>query len=189
MLWPSKWVSLCSNPSNACGEAFSKEAHSYGETTNLLDTDCFHPVQARLLPPESALLSPTAYPQDDITSFPIRAFVSLPLEHDFVTFRTTLLDLQGKVCGMVQDLSPPAVWAHFLDDLPSSPAVPTRHLGLSKHAWQYLLFYEPDPGTVTCWTGVDIVIRCSAASSAVITEDFLLNHKLQVIEVKPRPYI
>lgn len=148
MLWPSKWVSLCSNPSNAYGGTLSGQAHSYCETTNLVDTDSFHPVQACFFPPKSTLVSSTAHPQDHITGFPIGALISLALKHNFVAFWTTLVDLQGKVGSVVQDFSPVTVRTHFLDDLPSPPAVAACCLGLSEHAWEYLLFHEPDPSTV-----------------------------------------
>lgn len=78
------------------------------------------------------------------------------------------------------------MWTHFLDDLPSSTTVVARYLGLGEHAREYLLFREPDSGSITCRAGVDIVIRGSAASSTVITKDFLLDYELRVTQIKRR---
>ena len=155
-------------PVGKCHDAMN-EVFFRNETTNLLDADSFRPIKARLLPPESALILPATHSQDDITRFPIWALVSLPFEYNLVTFRATPFDFQSKVCGVVQDLGTGAVGAYSLDDFPSSPAVVTRYLGLSEHAREYLLLYEPDSSTIACCTGVDIMVRGSAASSTVIT--------------------
>ena len=158
-----------------------------GQITDLVDTNGFRPVKARLLPPKPTLVFSTTHPQDNITSFPIGALVGLSLEDDFVSFWATLLDIQSEVCGMVQDLRAAAVWAHFLDDLPSSAAVATCHLSLREHSREYLLLHESDSSPVTCLAAVDVVIRGGAASPTMIAENFLLDHKLGAIHVKFKP--
>lgn len=149
----------------------------------LINADSFRPVQARLLPPKPALFLPTTDPQDDIARFPIRALIGLTLKHNLVTFGTTFLYLQGELCGVVQDLGPLTVRTHVLDDLSPPSAIIAGYLGLSEHSREYLLFHEPDSSTVTCWTGMNVMIRCRAASSTVIAEDLFLDHELKVTEV------
>lgn len=127
-----------------------------------LDAESLFPIQARILPPEPTLFLLTPYPQNDISSFPIRALIRFTLVYYLVSFRHTLDNVECIMLRVVHDLASTAVRASLRYYFATTTTFVARHLCLSVHSWEDLLSSDLDsvaiassacPYAVSSWGG------------------------------------
>lgn len=138
--------------------------------TYLIDSDSFSPVQTCLFPTPATLILLAPHPNHNVASFPIWTLISFTFENNFMTFWCARQDLEGEFLIMLHYFIALAVRASSFDDFAAPLALITCDLALSKHSGKNLLLDNFDASAITSATSMDIAVRCSSRSSAMIAK-------------------
>lgn len=140
------------------------------EFTYLIDSDSFSPVQTCLFPTPTTLILLAPHPNHNVASFPIWTLIGFAFENNFMAFWCSRRDLEGEFLIMLHHFIALAVRASSFDDFAAPLTLITCDLALSKHSGENLLLDNLDASAIASTTSVDIAVRCSSRSSAMVAK-------------------